>query len=58
MPALLGVVGFALDGRLVKDRRTLDILGTYNTKWTTTPDLDMDAEIESLREAIQAVWDS
>lgn len=32
MPALLGVVGFALDGRLVKDRRTLDILARLDNR--------------------------
>jgi multiple sugar transport system substrate-binding protein len=41
-----------------KYNETLEVLGKYNTKWTTTPGLDMDAEIEALRDEIQAVWDS
>lgn len=32
MSALRGVVGFALDGRLVKDRRTLDILARLDNR--------------------------
>ncbi|HUQ44544.1 MAG TPA: extracellular solute-binding protein [Candidatus Limnocylindria bacterium] len=40
-----------------KYNETLDILGTYLSKWTTTPGLDMDAEIASLQAAVQAEWD-
>ena len=32
MSALRGVVGFALDGQLVKDRRTLDILARLDDR--------------------------
>lgn len=40
-----------------KYNETLDILGKYLSKWTTTPGLDLDAEIEALRAEIQAEWD-
>jgi multiple sugar transport system substrate-binding protein len=40
-----------------KYNETLDLLGVYNTKWTTTPGLDMDAEIAALESEIQAIWD-
>ena len=40
-----------------KYNETLTILGTYLSKWTTTPGLDLDAEIEALRAEIQAEWD-
>jgi len=40
-----------------KYNQTLTILGTFLSKWTTTPGLDMDAEIEALRAAVQAEWD-
>ena len=36
---------------------SVSILGTYLSKWTTTPGLDLDAEIESLRAELQAAWD-
>ena len=36
---------------------SVNILRTYLSKWTTTPGLDLDAEIESLRAALQAAWD-
>ena len=41
-----------------KYNETLDILVKYNSKWTTTPGLDMDAEILALQAEIQAAWDS
>jgi multiple sugar transport system substrate-binding protein len=40
-----------------KYNETLDILIKYNSKWTTTPGLDMDAEIAALQAEIQAEWD-
>ena len=40
-----------------KYNETLDALGTYLTKWTTTGGLDMDAEVEAMRAEIQAIWD-
>jgi multiple sugar transport system substrate-binding protein len=40
-----------------KYNETLNILGKYNSKWTTTPGLNMDDEIEKLRAEIQAEWD-
>jgi multiple sugar transport system substrate-binding protein len=40
-----------------KYNQTLTILGTYLSKWTTTPGLNMDSEIEALRAEIQAEWD-
>jgi multiple sugar transport system substrate-binding protein len=36
---------------------SLDILGRYQTRWTSTPGLDMDAEIAQLTADLQAVWD-
>lgn len=36
---------------------SLDTLGKYLSAWTTTPGLDMDAQIESLRDELQAIWD-
>jgi multiple sugar transport system substrate-binding protein len=41
-----------------KYNESLEVLGKYRTKWGTTPDLDMDAEIEALRAELQATWDS
>jgi multiple sugar transport system substrate-binding protein len=41
-----------------KYNETLDILSKYLSKWTTTPGLDLDAEIEALRAEIQKTWDS
>ncbi len=40
-----------------KYNETLTILGTYLSKWTTTPGLNMDNEIEALRAEVQAEWD-
>jgi multiple sugar transport system substrate-binding protein len=40
-----------------KYNETLTILRTALSKWTTTPGLDMDAEIAALQAAIQAEWD-
>jgi multiple sugar transport system substrate-binding protein len=40
-----------------KYNETLTILGTFLSKWTTTPGLNMDAEIAALQVAIQAEWD-
>ena len=40
-----------------KYNETLDALGTYLTKWTTTAGLDIDAEIEAMRAEIQSIWD-
>ncbi len=36
---------------------SLEVLGKYLSRWTTTPGLDMDAEIEALRTELQAIWD-
>jgi len=41
-----------------KYNETLDILSKYLSKWTTTPGLDMDAEINQLQKDIQAKWSS
>jgi hypothetical protein len=40
-----------------KYNESLEILGQFRTKWGSTPDLDMDAEIEALRAQLQATWD-
>ena len=40
-----------------KYNETLDIMKKYRSRWTTTPGLDMTAEIEKLRAEIQAAWD-
>jgi multiple sugar transport system substrate-binding protein len=36
---------------------SLATLTTYATRWDTAPDLDMDAQIESLRQDLQTIWD-
>jgi len=41
-----------------KYNETLTILEKYESKWATTPGLDMDEEIEALRAEVQAAWDS
>jgi multiple sugar transport system substrate-binding protein len=41
-----------------KYNETLNILLKYRTKWTATPGLNFDAEIEALRAELQAIWDS
>lgn len=41
-----------------KYNETLDILGKYLSKWTTTPGLDLDQEFAALEREIQAAWDS
>ena len=46
------------EAAMPKYNETLDILGKYLSKWTTTAGLNMDAEIEALRAEIQAKWDS
>ena len=40
-----------------KYNQTLDILKKYRSRWTTTPGLNMDDQIEQLRKEIQAAWD-
>ena len=40
-----------------KYNESLDVLTTYQSKWTQTDGLDMDAEIDSLRADLQAIWD-
>jgi multiple sugar transport system substrate-binding protein len=40
-----------------KYNESLEVLGQFRTKWGSTPDLDMDAEIEALRAQLQATWD-
>jgi multiple sugar transport system substrate-binding protein len=45
------------EAAMPKYNETLTILGTYLSKWTTTPGLNMDTEIEALRAEIQAEWD-
>ena len=37
--------------------KSLDLLNTKLTKWTTTPGLNMDQEISRLKTELQAVWD-
>lgn len=36
---------------------SLDLLGTYGSKWQSNEGLDMAAEVESLRTELQAIWD-
>lgn len=38
--------------------QSLDTLGKYLTRWTSTPGLDMDTEFDKLRAELQAVWDA
>jgi multiple sugar transport system substrate-binding protein len=40
-----------------KYNESLDILTKYNTKWVGTADLNMDSEIEALKNELQAMWD-
>jgi multiple sugar transport system substrate-binding protein len=37
---------------------SLDLIGTFGTKWQTTPGLDIAAEAEDMRAQLQAIWDS
>jgi multiple sugar transport system substrate-binding protein len=46
------------ESAMPKYNETLDVLGKYMSKWTTTPGLNMDNEIEALRAEIQKTWDS
>jgi len=46
------------EAAMPKYNETLVILGKYNSRWTTTPGLDLNAEFEALRAEIQAAWDS
>jgi multiple sugar transport system substrate-binding protein len=41
-----------------KNNETTVILQKYRSRWTTTPGLDMDQQIEALRVEIQAAWDA
>jgi hypothetical protein len=38
--------------------KSLDTLGKYLTRWTSTPNLDMDAEFAKLKAELQTVWNS
>ena len=40
-----------------KYNETLDILEKYRSRWTTTPGLNMDQEIEKLRGRDPGAWD-
>jgi multiple sugar transport system substrate-binding protein len=46
------------EAAMPKYNETLTILEKYESKFTTTPGLNMDQEIEALRAEIQAAWDS
>jgi multiple sugar transport system substrate-binding protein len=46
------------EAAMPKYNETLTILEKYESKWATTPGLDMDDEIEALRAEVQAAWDS
>jgi multiple sugar transport system substrate-binding protein len=39
-----------------KYNESLDLLGTFLTKWTSTAGLNMDAEIADLESQLQAIW--
>ncbi|HET7704043.1 MAG TPA: extracellular solute-binding protein [Candidatus Limnocylindrales bacterium] len=39
-----------------KYNESLDLLGTFLTKWTSTAGLSMDAEIASLEQQLSAIW--
>ena len=45
------------EAAMPKYNETLDILKKYRSRWTTTPNLDMNAEIDKLRAEVQAAWD-
>jgi multiple sugar transport system substrate-binding protein len=40
-----------------KYNKSLDVLTKYLTRWTSTPGLDMDAELAKLKAELQATWD-
>ena len=54
-------IGYAdfpnFEDSMPKYNQTLDILKKYRSRWTTTPGLNMDHEIEALRAEVQAAWD-
>jgi multiple sugar transport system substrate-binding protein len=37
--------------------QSLDLLITFTTKWTSTPGLNLDNEINDLKSQLQAIWD-
>jgi hypothetical protein len=39
-----------------KYNESLDLLGTFLTKWTSTAGLSMDTEIADLQSQLQAIW--
>jgi multiple sugar transport system substrate-binding protein len=45
------------EGYMPAYNESLDLLNTYLDKWGTTEGLDLDAEIETLRGELQAIWD-
>ncbi|HUP54624.1 MAG TPA: extracellular solute-binding protein [Methylomirabilota bacterium] len=44
------------EGPMPKYNETLDVMGTFLTKWTSTSGLNMDSEISELTSQIQAIW--
>jgi multiple sugar transport system substrate-binding protein len=44
------------EGPMPKYNESLDVLGTFLTKWTTTDGLNMDTEIADLQTQVQAIW--
>jgi multiple sugar transport system substrate-binding protein len=53
-------VGYAdipnFEDSMPKYNETLTILSKYRSRWTTTPGLNMDAEIAALKTEVQAAW--
>jgi len=38
--------------------QTLDLIGTFYTKWQATPGLNLDTEIADMKTQMQAIWDA
>ncbi|HKG56655.1 MAG TPA: extracellular solute-binding protein [Candidatus Limnocylindrales bacterium] len=38
--------------------KSLDVLGKYNTRWQSTPGLNMDTELANLKSELQKVWNA
>lgn len=42
---------------LPNTQESLDYLGSVMSRWLTTPGLDMDEEVDTLQQELQAIWD-
>jgi multiple sugar transport system substrate-binding protein len=46
------------EATMPKYNETLGVIRPYLTRWTTTPGLDLDAEIAQLESDLQTLWDA